>query len=91
MVKVNIKNLERQLKALANHRRLKIMFYLKREREASVGDIAGAIHLSFKATSKHLGLLLAADLLEREQRGLLMFYRLHTLIKNPISDIISYL
>lgn len=71
-----MKETERTLKALANRRRLAIVKYLKGRREASVGDIAGAIKLSFKATSKHLGLLAAADITEREQRGALMFYRL---------------
>lgn len=70
------KELERPLKALANKRRLAILAYLKKHKEASVGDIAEVIRLSFKATSKHLGLLTAADITDREQRSLQMFYRL---------------
>ena len=91
MVRVNLKTLEREIKALANRRRLAILSHLKQEGEVSVGDIAAAIRLSVKATSKHLGLMLAADLLEREQRGLLMFYRLNPSINKPISYIISNL
>jgi DNA-binding transcriptional ArsR family regulator len=68
--------IERILKALANKRRLAIAWYLKREKEATVGQIAREIKLSLKATSKHLNILHAADILEREQRGLQMFYRL---------------
>ena len=64
------------MKALANRRRLAIMKYLKVEKEASVGDIAEEIRLSFKATSKHLGVLSAAGITDREQRSLQMFYRL---------------
>ena len=71
-----MKELERPLKALANRRRLAILKYLKANREGSVADIAEAIRLSFKATSKHLGLLAAADIVEREQRSLQMFYRI---------------
>ena len=68
------KELERIMKALANRRRLAIIKYLKIEKEASVGDIAGEILLSFKATSKHLGVLSAASIIDREQRSLQMFY-----------------
>lgn len=68
--------LERPLKALANRRRLAILQYIKKRREASVGEIADALRLSIKATSKHLGILIAADILEREQRSLQVFYRI---------------
>lgn len=71
-----MRDLERTLKALANRRRLAIVAYLKREREAPVGEIAGAIHLSFKSTSRHLAVLHAADLVDRDQRDLQVFYRL---------------
>jgi DNA-binding transcriptional ArsR family regulator len=74
------KELERQLKALANRRRLAILGYLKRHESAPVGDIAASIHLSFKATSKHLGILTAANILERDQRSLQMFYRIAILL-----------
>lgn len=72
----DLRGLERTLKALANRRRLAILAYLKAEREAPVGEIAGAILLSFKSTSRHLAVLRAADLIESEQRELQVFYRL---------------
>ena len=71
-----MKELERTLKALANKRRLAILKYLKAEKEASVGDIADEINLSLKSTSRHLGVLAAVDILEKEQRSLQVFYRL---------------
>lgn len=71
-----MKELEKPLKALANRRRLAILKYLKQNREASVGEIAGAIKLSLRATSKHLGLLAAADILDKEQRSLAVYYHL---------------
>ena len=60
-----MKNLERLLKALANRRRLEILKVLKKEREGelSVGEIAERIGLSFKATSRHLSILIGADIL----------------------------
>lgn len=71
------KELEKQLKALANRRRLAILKYLKRVRQAPVFMIAQEIDLSFKATSKHLGILAALDIVDREQRNLQMWYRLN--------------
>lgn len=67
---------ERTLKALANRRRLAIVWFLTKQKEASVGDIAEKIHLSLKATSKHLGILASVGIVDRDQRSLQMFYRL---------------
>ncbi len=73
-MKASEKELERILKALANRRRINILKYLKRTHKAAVGEIAEAIRLSFKATSKHLMILANADVVEKEQVGLLMLY-----------------
>lgn len=75
--------LERNLKALANKRRLAILKYLKRVSKSSVGDVASEIGLSFKATSRHLGVLTNAGILEKEQEGLTMWHRI-SLRKHPI-------
>ena len=75
-----MKETERILKALANKRRLAIVKFLKKKGEKMVGDIAEEINLSFKATSKHLGVLYAANIVEKEQRSLQMFYRLSSQI-----------
>ena len=63
------------LKALANGRRLMILRVLKKQKEVTVGDIAKAIKLSFKATSRHLSILSSSGIVEREQRRLNVFYR----------------
>ena len=86
-----MKELEKILKAFANKRRLAIIKYVKHKREASVGNIAEEIELSFKATSKHLSILLAADILEKDQRGLQMFYRLNSNQRSAAKQIISLL
>lgn len=83
-----MKELERILKALANKRRLAIVMYLKKAKEATVGDIAGEIQLSFKATSKHLGILAAVDILEREQRSLQVWYKISS-TPHPVAKHIS--
>ncbi|MDP1688762.1 MAG: metalloregulator ArsR/SmtB family transcription factor [bacterium] len=86
-----MKELEKTLKAFANKRRLEMVKYIKRKHEAPVGDIAKEIKLSFKSTSKHLSILLSADILEREQRSLQMFYRLNLTQKAVAKQIISFL
>ena len=68
-----MKELERSLKALANKRRLAILKYLKQKKEAPVGEIAEAIKLSLRATSKHLGVLASVDIVEKDQRSLQIF------------------
>ncbi|MDP3956456.1 MAG: metalloregulator ArsR/SmtB family transcription factor [bacterium] len=80
-----MKKLEKTLKALANRRRLAILKHLKENREASVGDIANTIDLSFKATSKHLSILAAIDIIEREQKSSQVFYRVAR-HQEPISE-----
>ncbi len=71
-----MKELERCLKALANKRRLAIIKLLKAQKEATVGEIASAIKLSFKSTSRHLAVLKAADIVDAEQRSISNYYRL---------------
>ncbi|MBI3952486.1 MAG: winged helix-turn-helix transcriptional regulator [Candidatus Doudnabacteria bacterium] len=79
------------LKALANRRRLAIIKFLRTRKEASVGEIAGQIRLSFKATSKHLNILARANLLDKEQRSLVVFYYLALdlpqFVKSLLSDL----
>ena len=86
-----MRELERTIKALANRRRLAILKYLKENREATVGDIANEIHLSFKATSKHLAVLAASDIVDKEQRSSQVFYCLASTQKSAAKHIISLL
>ena len=69
-----LRRLEKILKALANKRRLVILRFLKKNKNASVGEIAEEIGISFKSTSKHLTVLSAVDVVEKEQKSLTMFY-----------------
>ena len=86
-----MKALERVLKALANRRRLAILGYLKAHGEAAVGDIAHEIKLSFKATSKHLAILYACNILEKDQRSSQMFYHLTVSQKPSVKHTLSLL
>ena len=89
MVMDNIKDLEKILKVLANRRRLAIINCLKKNKEIKVGDIADEIKLSLKSTSKHLIQLFNAGIVEREQKGLLMYYKLSSDQNNIVKYIIS--
>lgn len=66
--------LERKLKALANKRRLAIVKYLEQKQQATVGEIAAYIKLSFKSTSRHLYVLAGADVIDKEQRSREVYY-----------------
>jgi len=87
----DLRRSERLLKALANRRRLAILKYLKKNREAPVTDLSYAIPLSFKATSKHLAVLAAVDIIDKEQRGLQVFYRLATPLPSEAKHIVILL
>ena len=82
---------ERSLKALANGRRLSIMRLLKKEKELSVTEIAEEIKLSFRSTSRHLAVLSAAEIVEREQRSLQVFYRVQDPLLKVVRSVLSLL
>lgn len=86
-----IRDLEKSLKALANKRRLAILRFLKKQREAPVKQVAREIKLSMKSTSKHLIILSAVDIIEKDQRGLNVFYRLVSQLKPEAKRVIDLL
>lgn len=86
-----MKQLEKILKALANKRRLAILQLLKNNGEEPVGEIARNINLSFKATSKHLAILFSADILDKEQRSLQVYYSLSKTMPHPAKQTIHLL
>lgn len=67
---------EKILKAVANKRRLIILNQLHYRKTMPVHVIAKQIKLSFRSTSKHLSVLYAAGILEKEQKSTLIYYRL---------------
>ena len=86
---MNEKELEKELKALANRRRLLIIKFLKKCHKASVTEIAREIKLSFKSTSHHLAILFAADVVQREQQNLNAFYSLNSTTKAATKHIVG--
>lgn len=87
----NIKNIEKILKTLGNRRRLAIIKYLIREKEANVANISENINLSFKSTSKHLSILKQLDIVDSRQQSLNVFYRLSEIRSKLVRDIINYI
>lgn len=85
------KELERVFKVFANRRRIAIVMYLRKKNEATVGDVAEEIKLSFKATSKHLIILANAGVVESEQRSLQMFYTVSKNLSSAVRTILSIL
>lgn len=86
-----MRELERNLKALANRRRLAILKYIKERKEATVGEISDKINLSFRSTSKHLAVLAACDILEKEQRSSQVYYKFASKHTVAVRHIISLL
>jgi len=82
---------EKILKSLASKRRIAIVIFLKNHKEATVGVIAEKINLSFKSTSKHLGILFSADIVEKEQKNTQCFYRFSVQLPELARKIISIL
>jgi DNA-binding transcriptional ArsR family regulator len=80
-----MKELEKIYKALGNRRRLAIIKFLENQREASVSEITKYLKLSFRSTSKHLAVLRQLDIVDKEQRSLLVIYSLsqptHPIVK----------
>ena len=86
-----IRETERQLKALANKRRLSILKFLASKEPASVGSIAQEIKLSFKSTSNHLLILSACDILDREQTSTTVLYRFARPLSPLVKTVLSIL
>ena len=84
-----MKNLETLFKAFGNVSRLKILAYLKAHPDSSVEDIAQATKCSYKATSKHLAILFSRDLLDREQSGYEMHYRIAIAKSDPAHTLLE--
>ena len=63
--------------ALAHPMRRRIVDVLKREGELPAGDLSSRFELPKPTMSHHLGVLLAAGLIDRERRGRNLYYRIN--------------
>ncbi|MBU0459033.1 metalloregulator ArsR/SmtB family transcription factor [Patescibacteria group bacterium] len=87
----NLPQLEHNLKALSNLKRLQICAFLKKNGSTSVGEIAKAIGSSLRATSQNIKILYSAGLLVRRKRNFFVFYRIASPQEEPIRKILSVL
>ena len=72
----DLRTLERQLSALANRNRLRILQELKKKRHMTVSQVAQFLHISSSAASQHLQMLADVGIIKRTKRGLFVLYRL---------------
>ncbi|MBR1915243.1 MAG: helix-turn-helix transcriptional regulator [Alphaproteobacteria bacterium] len=72
---MDIKKAAQKLKAIANIKRLEILFYL-RDTELSVGEIEKKLKLSQSALSQHLAVLRKAEIVKTRRKAQSIFYRL---------------
>ena len=86
---IRTKEIEKVLKALANHRRLEILKVLKVRKDITVGEIANIIRLSFRSTSRHLAILSAAGIVDRKQISLEVYYTISTGMSSLANKIIA--
>jgi ArsR family transcriptional regulator len=86
---IPIKDVETTCKAFANKRRIAIVQIIRKNKDMCVTDIADEIQLSFRSTSRHLLLLQRAGILDKEQTGPQMFYRLSPHLSEPAKKIIA--
>lgn len=84
-----IKNLEKMFKALANVRRLEIIDLLNNRKRLSVIDLAGEIDLSYRAVSKHLGVLTKAGIVQPNRAGMNVYYEVIPNISYPLKDFLK--
>lgn len=91
MPKTDIQNLAGQLKALSSERRLRILAHIKKNKTATVGEIAEAVGVSIEAASKHLQILRLAGIVRANRRGKFNAYRLALRQEEPARGILREL
>jgi ArsR family transcriptional regulator len=70
-------NYEQKFKALADQKRLAILYEINKRSEVCVCDLEGIVELPQSKLSYHLKLLLDADLLKSRKEGRWNYYRVN--------------
>ncbi len=79
-----MKELTKLFKALANERRLKILYLLAKKGKGTVSSISQSLGLSIRSISKHLLKLEDTGLIARKQTSKWVYYSLND---NPKEDV----
>lgn len=64
-----VKQLERHFKGIANHRRLDILFLVKKSNGITLEEIAERLNCNFKTISEHTVKLVQSGLLDKKYRA----------------------
>ena len=67
--KINYRKIERIVKGFANHRRVEILYLLRREPELSVDDISERLRIGYENASDHVRKLAIAGLVMKRNDG----------------------
>ncbi|WP_093049412.1 ArsR/SmtB family transcription factor [Salipaludibacillus aurantiacus] len=78
----DLQNYQKKFKALADEKRLHILSILCSEGASFVGDLTERVNLPQSKLSYHLKILLDADLILKEQKGVWNYYE----INNDVLD-----
>ena len=78
MSEKNLKNMEKIIKALADERRIRIIYLLKTKKDLCVCEITNIIGLSQSTISSHLKVLENAGLIESHKDGLWVNYNINS-------------
>lgn len=82
-----LKTYEAKFKALADQIRLKILYELNQRGQVCVCDLTEIVGLSQSKLSYHLKILLDANLIEREKKGIWNYYSLNEIeVRNLLSE-----
>lgn len=82
-------HLARMLRALADPVRLRLLSLIQAHGEACVCEMTGPLELTQPTISHHLKVLLDAELVEREKRGVWAYYRAVPEALAALGDLIS--
>jgi len=86
MNKVSLKDYEAKFKALADEKRLQIMYELTQRGNTCVCDLTGIFETSQSKLSYHLKILLDAGFITKETRGTWSYYEIN---QEQVSHILS--
>lgn len=84
-------DLEKLLRALGNKNRLAILGHLKKNKGATVTDIASALSMKVSGVSQHLRILTESDIIESKKRGTYVSYRLSLKQSEPTKKVLVLL
>lgn len=83
----DLQNYQKKFKALADEKRLQILSILCSEGASFVGDLTERVNLPQSKLSYHLKILLEADIILKEQKGVWNYYEINNdVLDNLLSE-----